>query len=778
MDASICQLIVKESPIPYMHIRLIIGEKNQLNDFTVLSINKSFENLSGVDSQFLLNQLGSLVLPHIFEDQARWNRLFNAVLKDLQTDEMDKRIYINDRCFYINILSVTRDEWVLKFEDFALNEEHYQDLEKMIQYSQDFLQYSGIEIDYQKIVDDFMQICSGKFAVFNLFAEDGRNFKTKAISCESKMLKLGTQILGFNVIDKQWPYDPTYFSKIKKSKITHFENLSEIVGDVLPSPIVKLLQETFHIGEVVVMKIMRAERILGEFTVFMEKGKQFQRDYLAELYANHVGLFLVKWEADVSLAKDKMFLETTLLSISDGVISTDYRGRILFINKVALELTGYQAEEAMGLQIEEVFRIKDEFSESYITDLFEQVFTMRSVVESLSHIVLVSKEGIIRPIEAIASPIMDQKQKFLGVVLVFSDFTEKKRQQDEIGYLSFHDQLTGLYNRRYYEEELARVDQERNYPISIILGDVNGLKLINDSLGHQMGDQLLVKVTEVIRRSSRADDIIARLGGDEFVLILPRTTNEVAETLIHRIRENAILENISGIPISISFGSATKTNGHQSFHDVFKDAEDMMYSRKLYEGADVRNKAVHLILSGLFEKNPRELNHSKRVSAISRKIAMEMGLEAEEVDRVALAGLMHDIGKIGVSEDILNKRESLNEDDWFKIRRHSEIGYRVLSSVNEFAMIADFILEHHENVDGSGYPKGLKGEELSLEAKIIAIADAFDAMTSMRNNGNGLSLNEAVKEIQNCAGKQFDLEVSRVFIEKVLKHRWEEDNEH
>jgi diguanylate cyclase (GGDEF)-like protein/PAS domain S-box-containing protein len=376
--------------------------------------------------------------------------------------------------------------------------------------------------------------------------------------------------------------------------------------------------------------------------------------------------------------------------------------------------------------------------------------------------------GEIKSVRSIAKIIYDEKGKPSKVVGTVQDITEQKKREEEVSYLSYHDQLTGLYNRRFYEEELGRLDTERNLPLTVVMGDVNGLKLINDSFGHSIGDKLLIKVAEIIKKSCRGDDIIARLGGDEFVIILPNTDGAETEKLIKRMHKLAAAEKIGGLDVSISFGYETKLKDEQDIHDVIRDTEDHMYKHKLYEGAGMRSKTVELIMSTLYEKNNREMLHSKRVSQFCEVIASNMNFDKDYVNQISIAGLMHDIGKIGIEESILNKVSKLTDEEFKEMQRHSEIGFRILNSVKEFSEIAEYVLEHQEKWDGSGYPRGLKGDGISIQARIIAIADAYDAMTTYRTYGNILTEEQAVAEIKNCSGAQFDPEIVKVFVEKVL----------
>lgn len=345
------------------------------------------------------------------------------------------------------------------------------------------------------------------------------------------------------------------------------------------------------------------------------------------------------------------------------------------------------------------------------------------------------------------------------------DITELKRQQQEIEYLSFHDHLTGLYNRRFFDEELARLDTPRNLPLTLLLMDVNGLKMTNDVFGHQAGDKLLRIVADVLRRTCRQDEIIARLGGDEFVVLLPRTGERAAIGLCRRIADAFTGEKVETGPVSVAFGSATKTDMAEPVGGVFIAAENRMYQQKICEMNTVRNESVAFILKTLYEKNPQEERHSIRVGDLSRRIGAAVGMAPEAIDELATAAKLHDIGKIGIGGDLLDKREPLNQSEWLIIRRHPEIGYFILNSARDYSAVAMVVLAHQERFDGKGYPKGLSGRNIPLNARIIAVAEAYDAMTSDRPYRDALSSAEAMREIAAGAGTQFDPEIVRVFLE-------------
>jgi len=222
------------------------------------------------------------------------------------------------------------------------------------------------------------------------------------------------------------------------------------------------------------------------------------------------------------------------------------------------------------------------------------------------------------------------------------------------------------------------------------------------------------------------------------------------------------------VELSISYGYDTKTTEKQSIVEIIANAENYMYRHKLYERSSVRSKTIDLVMNTLFEKSNREAAHSVRVGSICQAIATEMNLDKNSVNQMKIAGLIHDIVKMGIDEKIHNKPGKITDAEKTEIEKHPENGWGLLSSTNEFSELAQFVLNHHEKWDGSGYPNGLKGETIPLEARIIAVADAYDAMTSDRSYRNGLSQEEAIKELKRCSSTQFDPKLIEVFVNQVL----------
>ncbi|MDR3599184.1 MAG: PAS domain S-box protein [Desulfosporosinus sp.] len=446
-----------------------------------------------------------------------------------------------------------------------------------------------------------------------------------------------------------------------------------------------------------------------------------------------------------------------------AMLFIDKAGNILEANDAATKIYGYTYQEFSTMNVND---LRDLSKTSDIIEQMELADSEGIIFETIHYL----KDGAPINVEVSSQGTFIGKKRVL--LSIIRDITERTKKEDENRYLSYHDVLTGLYNRRFYKEEIKRLDTERNLPISIIMGDVNGLKLANDAFGHNKGDELLQKAAIAIQSACRPEDLVARWGGDEFVILLPKTKQEEVEEIVKRIKNAYFNVQVNAIRVSISFGWDTKLKSDEDILKVLKSAEDSMYNHKIVENESIRGNAISTIINTLHEKNPREEQHSQRVSEICQTIGRALGFSELKVDKLKVVGLLHDIGKIAIEEGILNKPGKLTKQERDEIKRHPDIGYRILSSSYEMLDLADCILAHHERWDGTGYPKGLKGEAIPLVARIIALADSYDAMTSERPYRNALSEEEVLAEIRNNAGSQFDPEIAKIFIEQVLVKRW------
>jgi len=367
--------------------------------------------------------------------------------------------------------------------------------------------------------------------------------------------------------------------------------------------------------------------------------------------------------------------------------------------------------------------------------------------------------------------VYDDTGNVLAIEGFIQDITLRKQKEEEAVYLNYHDVLTGLYNRTYFDEQRKQLDVAENLPLSVIVGDINGLKLINDAFGHTEGDKLLIEISKILQKCCRTKDIVARTGGDEFSILMPKTNNQTAETIQKLITEACTKYGNNTEKqtyyTSISLGNATKTFEGESFLATLKYAEQYMYKRKLLEQKSILSSIMSSIKSTMFEKSHETEEHAERLAELSKKVGRALKLSDGQLSELELLSTLHDIGKIGIDQNILSKKGRLTSSEWDEIKRHPEIGYRIAQSSAELKDVSEYILCHHESWDGNGYPQGLKGDAIPLLSRIISIIDAYDAMTQDRPYRKAMSPEAALNEIRINAGTQFDPQIARIFIKMI-----------
>lgn len=455
-----------------------------------------------------------------------------------------------------------------------------------------------------------------------------------------------------------------------------------------------------------------------------------------------------KAEEDLRLSEER-FSKAFNASPINMIISSMKDGRFIDVNVSFCCWSGYSRDEILHkssldkklwVEPDQRFMISEQvLSNKSVQDL-EILFNKKNGEQRLG---LYSAEGII---------INDE----LCLLCIITDITERKQSEEKIKYLSLHDKLTGLYNRTFIEEELIRIDTARHLPVSLIMGDVNGLKLVNDALGHQEGDRLLITVAEILKDSCRPQDIIARWGGDEFIILLPNCDYQTAVRVFDDIKRASLEANDLLIETSISLGLVTKESVDQDIDELISEAEDKMYRNKLMESRSARSAFLTSLEKTLWTRSHETEEHCQRVQKIAHKIGQSIDLPASEMDNLKLLASLHDIGKIAIPNSILDKPGRLTVEEWDAIKKHPEIGYRIALSSPEMAPIAEAILHHHEHWNGNGYPLGLKGENIPILSRILAIADTYDVMVNGRSYRPAVTPQEVWEELKRCSGTQFD----------------------
>ncbi|MDZ7760636.1 MAG: diguanylate cyclase [Desulfovermiculus sp.] len=417
---------------------------------------------------------------------------------------------------------------------------------------------------------------------------------------------------------------------------------------------------------------------------------------------------------------------------ADGIMVVDQQGVILFMNPAAAGMFGLPETELLGEHFGYPLTPGDSTEIELITE----------------------NQGVV------VAELRTSETEWEGqaaLLTSFRDITERKKAEEELRHMSFHDSLTGLYNRNFFEESMTRLQDGRYMPLGILTCDLDGLKFINDTLGHQSGDELLIQTAELLRNSFRSSDVIARIGGDEFAVLVPETDQKILEMLSQRLRSSVQEYNNHNprLPLSLSIGFAVSNHSPINLQSLFREADDRMYRDKIHHAGSARSAIVQALTGTLGARDFDTEGHYERLQELAASLARSAEMTENETNDLFLLVRFHDLGKVGIPDRILFKPGPLTEEEWEEMKKHSEIGYRIAQSVPDLKPIADCILKHHENWDGTGYPQGVQGFEIPLPSRILAIVDAYDAMISDRPYRQAMPHEEAIAELKRCAGTQF-----------------------
>ncbi len=459
-----------------------------------------------------------------------------------------------------------------------------------------------------------------------------------------------------------------------------------------------------------------------------------------------------KFESDRKEIKEKFY--NLFKSSMEGIAVHD-NGKIMDVNDAFCEMFGCSYSYATGRNLMDF--ITSEYRDTVINKI-------NSDNNAPYEAVGIKSTGSRVSMEVTGRDIVHDGRKVR--MEIFNNINERKKAENRIRYLSFHDKLTELYNRTYFEKVLVNIYKDRDFLLNFIICDLNGLKLVNDAFGYSEGDRLIKRVAKILKYCAREEDIIARWGEDEFFILLPRSTEEDVEEVLDKINRICLKTKDQKIPLNISIGTSARENKNQNLGEVIKEAENNMYKNKLLKRKSVYNSIILSLERILWEKNRETKEHADRLRKLSIELGRIINLPQNKLDELELLSALHDIGKVGIPDRILMKKGRLNSKEWKIIKRHPEIGYKIAESTPQIASIADDILSHHEWWNGSGYPQGLKGEQIPVNACIVSIVDAYDVMTFGRHYRPPVSDEEAKEELIRCSGTQF----SPVLVDKFVIH--------
>lgn len=474
-------------------------------------------------------------------------------------------------------------------------------------------------------------------------------------------------------------------------------------------------------------------------------------------------------EANFQLEASKGELQLILDTAAEAIYGIDLNGNCTFCNKSCIKMLGYRdQEELLGENMHwQIHHTRRDGSPFPIDDCSIFKAFLKGEGSHVEDEVFWRADGTSFDVEYYSYPQI-KNGEIIGAVVTFMDISERTQKEAEIQYLNCYDTLTGLHNRRCFEDNRAKIDIPDNLPLSVIFADINGLKMTNDIFGHTAGDELIKKSSEILQQVCRQNDVVARVGGDEFIILLPNTTRENAEKILSRIKSGFAEARVEAIKCSIALGLDTKRSPDQLIDEIMANAENAMYKDKTMNRKSINKDIIDTIIETLHTKNPGEKQHSIIVSDLCSDVGASLHLPETEISKLKRAAYLHDIGKIVLDDGLLTK-DTLSDEEMEKMQQHSVVGYRILSLFDDTLDLAEYVYGHHERWDGTGYPRGLKGEQIPLVSRIITVVEAYDRVL----NRGELSLDErkiaALDVIKNGSGTQFDPQITEVFVRIIEK---------
>ncbi len=580
METNIYRNALQHTSCAFAYNEAVFDKNGNMIDYIIIDVNQAFEEITGLKRKNIINKKYVKDVAKGAEYAKRWVEIYERAFNEERPIDFEDNSNNLTHNYTVRAFREESNRFITVFNNMTFQK-------KMQEIGQYFINNIGSEIDFDRITEYARDVSGAEYAAFNLLGENEKEFTTVSAIGISKTIKKALAMLGFDLVGKKWAYDPRKDKKTKEQIITFFDRLQDLSEDVIPEGVISRLVNNFNIGNVVVAKIIKEEKVLGDFTLIFKKGHSLRNQDLLILYLSQLGLFIEKNRLDNALRANQRMFYTLPEFAPFGFLSCNTEGDITYANKRLVEIMdspSLEATKAINL-IRAPRLVESGFSDKLLKCIAEN----QVIVYEMEYNSIWERHSWLR---VHFTPYRDNTS-VIGANIIIEDITQKRKKEEELLDRANRDPLTRAYNRNALDTILLErlAESRKNSLVGAIAAvDIDDFKTINDTFGHGVGDSVLMHLAARIKQELREDDLVVRTGGDEFLFYLHNINNKegatkYVEKIFREISEPYYFEDTYNkedisLDLSCSIGISIFPEDGKTVEALMSRADEALYKIK------------------------------------------------------------------------------------------------------------------------------------------------------------------------------------------------------